>query len=156
MFKINLITISNPIQNSETNKYLQRLKSYCQIQIIDLPPIARKKSKVETFKTVETEILIAKALTFKYFILPLDEHGHPYSSFELAQSFAKWQQISAGITFLIGGADGLDLNLLKQKQINQSFSLSKLTLPHQMAKLILIEQIYRSFTILNHHPYHRP
>ncbi|MBT6250873.1 MAG: 23S rRNA (pseudouridine(1915)-N(3))-methyltransferase RlmH, partial [Nitrosomonadales bacterium] len=57
------------------------------------------------------------------------------------------------ITFVIGGADGLDSQLLKESIEN--ISLSKMTLPHHTVKLILIEQIFRAFSILNNHPYHR-
>ena len=65
----------------------------------------------------------------------------------------KWIQHSPTITFIIGGADGLDKDLLKGSLEN--ISLSKMTLPHQTVKLILIEQLFRGFAILNNHPYHR-
>lgn len=156
MFKISVLTISNPNKSSDLDRYLKRIKIYCQFQIIDLAPINRKNNpNTNIFKTLETQQLLDKALNLKNPILPLDEHGKNWTSLELSNNLAKWQQVNKGITFLIGGADGLDLDLLEQQQIHQYLSLSKLTLPHQMAKLILTEQIYRAYTILNHHPYHR-
>ena len=156
LFKISILAVSNSNKSNDLDKYLKRIKIYCQFQIIDFAPINRKNNpNTNIFKTLETQQLLDKALSIKNPILPLDEHGKNWTSLELSNNLAKWQQETKGITFLIGGADGLDLNLLKQQQIHQYLSLSKLTLPHQMAKLILTEQIYRAYTILNHHPYHR-
>ena len=86
-------------------------------------------------------------------IIALDEHGKSFTTQELATKLGTMQNEQQDTAILIGGADGLDLNLLKPRA--HYWSLSPLTFPHQLARFIIIEQLYRALTILHHHPYHR-
>ncbi len=86
----------------------------------------------------------------------LDERGKQISSKELATMFANWKASPStkGVAFLIGGADGFDLPTIK-RLADDMISLSKLTLPHDLARVVLAEQIFRALSILENHPYHR-
>jgi 23S rRNA (pseudouridine1915-N3)-methyltransferase len=87
------------------------------------------------------------------YVIGLDERGKDLNTQQMSQEFADWQQMGKDIYLIIGGADGLDLTL---KQSCQAlWRLSSLTLPHALARLLLVEQLYRSWTILQNHPYHR-
>ena len=94
------------------------------------------------------------ALNSRIYTFALDEKGKQYSSYEFANHLKSLKDKGFNdITFLIGGADGLSADT--KSTADEVFSLGKLTLPHKLARLILIEQIYRAFTICTGHPYHR-
>ena len=83
----------------------------------------------------------------------MDEQGKQLSTQEPAVSLENWMDLGKDITFIIGGAEGLHPEI-KQKA-DQIMSLSKMTLPHALVRVLLAEQLYRATTILKHHPYHR-
>ena len=83
----------------------------------------------------------------------MDENGKTFNSKGFAFEITKWAQNFSNLTFIIGGADGLDKSILANA--NFIFSLSEMTFPHQLVKLLLSEQLYRSSAILSNHPYHR-
>lgn len=83
----------------------------------------------------------------------LDERGSAFPTTELARRLARWRQTGQDIAFIIGGADGLAASV--KKSSNAVWSLSPLTLPHGLARVLLAEQLYRAASILHNHPYHR-
>ena len=83
----------------------------------------------------------------------LDERGRQWDTATLARQLDEWMLDGDTIAFLVGGADGLDTACLEQA--GQRWSLSTLTLPHMLVRVILAEQLYRAWTVLNNHPYHR-
>ena len=88
----------------------------------------------------------------RYQLVLLDSRGKQFSSEELAE-FLRRQQVSAiPLLFAIGASDGFSDQARSQAAF--TLSLGKMTLPHELARLVLVEQLYRAFTILNHHPYH--
>ena len=87
------------------------------------------------------------------FCVALDVKGKSLSTENLAQKLESWQGLGKEVCFIIGGADGLDESVLKRADF--VWSLSALTFPHQLVKVILAEQIYRAVMILQGHPYHR-
>ncbi len=89
----------------------------------------------------------------KGYIITLDEHGKQYDSHSFAQKLSQWTMLHKEITFVIGPAEGLSSEILNKAQ--EKISLSLMTFPTQLARLIFVEQLYRAFTILNHEPYHR-
>lgn len=97
---------------------------------------------------------IREVLPVASYVIALDRKGEHLDSKELAGRLAA---IAAGgqssITFLVGGSLGLDPELIKEADLSLSFSL--LTFPHQLFRLLLLEQLYRTFTIINGHPYHK-
>ena len=85
--------------------------------------------------------------------IALDEHGVQYSSQELADRVRAWRMDGRDVAFLIGGADGLETRL--KSEATQLWSLSRLTLPHGLVRVVLAEQLYRAASIVQGHPYHR-
>lgn len=83
----------------------------------------------------------------------LDERGRSFSTRQLADTMARWQQQGRDIAFIIGGADGTAAALRDEADL--LWSLSPLTLPHALVRVVLAEQLYRAISILKHHPYHR-
>ena len=83
----------------------------------------------------------------------LDELGKPSSSRELAARIERWQQDGRDIALIIGGADGLDAEL--KRTADETLSLSQMTLPHGIARVLLLEQLYRASSVMKGHPYHR-
>ena len=87
-------------------------------------------------------------------LIALDESGKPLSSREFAQTISNWQQQGASsFAFIIGGADGLSDEVLKKSHL--VWSLGRVTWPHMLVRALLAEQLYRAWSLLNNHPYHR-
>ena len=85
--------------------------------------------------------------------IALDEKGRQWTTRELSQRIAAWQQGGRDLAFLIGGADGLDESLKTEADV--LLSLSSMTLPHAMVRVLLVEQLYRALSLNQNHPYHR-
>ena len=85
--------------------------------------------------------------------LALDEHGRQWSTREWAQQLSDWQQEQNQVNFIIGGPDGLAPDLLQQA--DGKIALGKMTMPHGLVRVVLIEQLYRAWSLLQGHPYHR-
>ena len=126
------------------NEYLKRLSKYTKIEIVE----------VDDSNILEKEaILINKHISDKDYIITLEIEGNELSSIELAEKLDNTLLNNSNITFIIGGSYGLDECI--KKRSNYKLSFSKLTFPHQLFRVILLEQIYRSFRILNNESYHK-
>lgn len=133
--------------------YIQRLSHYCTFEMKILSAGKKKgKGQPQVLKAQEAEV-VNRLLTPDHILFCLDEKGKPLSSVGLSALLEKQQLISHKIpVFLIGGAYGIDRSLLNRAQA--VFSLSALTFPHQIVRLVMVEQLYRAFSILNNEPYH--
>ena len=125
------------------NDYLTRLRKYHKIELIELPD--------SNIDNEGNEII--KYLTTKDYIISLAIKGNELSSSELSQKIDKIFISNPNITFIIGGSNGIREDILSKSTMLLSFS--KLTFPHGLFRLILLEQIYRSFKILNNESYHK-
>lgn len=125
------------------NDYLKRIKKYHKIEILELPD--------SNIDNEANEIL--KYISKKDYIISLVINGIELSSLELASKIDKLFITNSNITFIIGGSNGLKKDIIDQSNFLLSFS--KLTYPHGLFRLILLEQIYRSFKILNNETYHK-
>jgi len=125
------------------NDYLTRIKKYHKIDLIELPDT--------NIDNEGNEIL--KYLSSKDYIISLAIKGTELSSTELAEKIDKIFITKSNITFIIGGSNGIREDILAKS--NMLLSFSKLTYPHGLFRLILLEQIYRSFKILNNESYHK-
>ena len=96
---------------------------------------------------------IGKALRAGSHLVALDERGDALTSMEFATRFGRWRERHDHLTLVIGGADGLDAQILNSAA--ERWSLSRLTLPHLLVQVVVAEQIYRAASILAGHPYHR-
>jgi 23S rRNA (pseudouridine1915-N3)-methyltransferase len=129
--------------------YLERLKNYAKVEVVELKE--HKASQAETVKQIESEALLKVASGF---VVALDEIGKTFTSEKLSQRITTLENQSISlISILIGGAEGHSETL--KKTVNELWSLSPLTLPHELARLVLLEQLYRAETIRAGHPYHR-
>lgn len=134
-------------------EYAKRMPSEWHFSLKELKPVERTNNrKAETIMAAEA-MKILSAIPKGAKIIALDEHGKDLTTVGLANSMKKWLQDGQDLVFVIGGADGLDATL--KKQADGLVRLSSLTLPHGMVRILLAEQLYRTSTILQNHPYHR-
>lgn len=123
--------------------YMKRLSKYHKVSIIELDDSNMEEECIKILKNIDT----------KDYVITLDIEGDQISSLELADKMDKLFITNPNITFVIGGSYGLDRKV--KERANYSLSFSKLTFPHQLFRVILLEQIYRSFKILNNETYHK-
>lgn len=132
--------------------YFQKIKPYQSISLEIIPPLKKTPTTTAAIKK-EEEALILKKLKPHHYLILLDENGKQLSSPQWAQQFQQLMNESVKtLVILIGGAYGVSETI--KKQAKQTWSLSKLVFPHQLVRLIVAEQVYRSFSILNNSPYH--
>ena len=134
-------------------QYLKRLTPHAKINCVEIDSSKYSRLSAPELQQKEAELLLAK-LNPQEFLFVLDEQGEGLSSKELAKTLQ--QQMLSGvsnISFAIGGAYGWDQSVLERA--NKILSLSKLTFTYQMARLILVEQLYRAYSIIKGHPYHK-
>lgn len=129
--------------NEAIMDYFKRISKYHKINIIELPDNNIKEEGNE----------IIKHLDSKDYIISMAIEGNMLSSEELAEKIDKTFITNSNITFIIGGSNGIREDI--KKNSNYLLSFSKLTYPHGLFRLILLEQIYRSFKILNNESYHK-
>jgi len=138
---------------SAAREYTKRMPTTCTLQITEIAAFRGSQSTPpETRKRQEAERLLT-AIPGGARVIALDEHGKQWNSANLARRLQDWMLSGDEVALLVGGADGLDPACLERAEM--SWSLSDLTLPHAMVRVIVAEQLYRAWTILNNHPYHR-
>ena len=156
MIQLRLITVSNkPPDWIKTGfrEYAKRLTSACRLDLIEIPVEKRNKQKnSQPFIEREGEKILA-AIKPGNTVIALEVQGKLWSTRDLALGLQDWLQAGKNIDFLIGGPDGLAPACLKRAQIK--WSLSPLTLPHLLVRVLVAEQLYRAWTILQNHPYHK-
>jgi len=148
--------LSTPFYREGFEEYRRRLSRYLRVEQVSVPE-ERPRGRPEGAEIVrilrEEGLRLARHIRPGHYLVALDSGGEMYSS----EAFAKWLEgrlmAGAEIAFVIGGAWGLDRDLLARADLR--LSLSRLTFPHEMVPLILLEQIYRAFKILRGEPYHR-
>lgn len=131
-------------------EYLKRLKKYTTIELIELPDSTIDDEKIALEKEKE---LILKNIKSKEYIVTLEIEGKELSSVELAEKLDKTFITNSDITFIIGGSYGLHPSIKEKSDFKLSFS--KMTFPHQLFRILLLEQIFRSYKILNNEKYHK-
>lgn len=129
-------------------EYSKRLSKYTKLEIIELPD----EPVIEKAKTIEAERII-KHIKDNDYIITLEIEGNKLSSEELSNKIENTLITNSNITFIIGGSYGLDDSI--KERSNYKLSFSNLTFPHQLFRVILLEQIYRSFKIINNENYHK-
>lgn len=133
-------------------EYVRRMPREAPLKIVALKPEARGGQGAAQIKAAESARLQARCPPGALRVA-LDERGRQVSTRELADLFAGWMQSGRDVAFFIGGADGLDAGLLAQADL--TLALSRLTLPHALARVLLTEQLYRAASLIAGHPYHR-
>ncbi len=158
--KITLITvgkIKEKYLKDAIAEYSKRLSRYCKLEIVE---VADEKTPDNASDTVEDAIRdkegerILKYMKEDAYVITLEIAGKMLTSEEMAEKIEKLGvQGTSHIIFIIGGSIGLGREILKRSDYALSFS--KMTFPHQLMRVILLEQIYRSYRIINHEPYHK-
>lgn len=158
--KITLITvgkIKEKYLKDAIAEYSKRLSRYCKLEIVE---VADEKTPDNASATVEDAIRdkegerILKYIKEDAYVITLEIAGKMLTSEEMAEKIEKLGvQGTSHIIFIIGGSIGLGREILKRSDYALSFS--KMTFPHQLMRVILLEQIYRSYRIINHEPYHK-
>ena len=132
-------------------EYAARIGRYARFEIVEVPE-ARRHAGTPRARDEEAEALLAR-LGERERVVALDERGPEHTSPELARRLAAWLAGGRDVALVIGGSDGLAPALLGRAE--ERLSLSRLTLAHRLARLVLAEQLYRAFTILKGEPYHK-
>ena len=158
--KITIVTvgkIKEKYLRDAVDEYSKRLSKYCKLEIIQ---VADEKTPENASETVENQIRqkegerILKYLKEDGYVITLEIGGKMLDSVELSNKLERLGvEGKSSVAFVIGGSLGLSEEVLKRADYHLSFS--KMTFPHQMMQMILLEQIYRSYRILNHEPYHK-
>lgn len=134
-------------------EYSKRMPRECSVEMLELPAGKRSKhSDIQRIIDDEGKRLLAK-IKPSDFVIALEITGKQWSTSELANKLQRWQGAHQNIDILIGGPDGLSDECLKRA--NEKWCLSALTFPHPLVRVILAEQLYRGWSLMNNHPYHR-
>lgn len=154
--KIRLLTITHKspawIQEGYRD-YAKRLPSSCTLELVEIPAEKRTaNADLQRIMDREGEKMLA-AIKPGHHIIALDKGGKNWSSEELSEQLKSWLQNGKNIDLLVGGPEGISPQCLAKA--HERWSLSNLTFPHLIVRLIVAEQIYRAHSILNKSPYHR-
>lgn len=133
--------------------YRKRLPGHIQLELQEIPSGARSgRDRVSSARAEEAERILRR-VDDSDLLIALDERGREWSTMELASELERWLAEYPRVALAVGGADGLDQACRKRAQ--RLWSLSRLTLPHGMVRVVVAEQLYRAWSLLAGHPYHR-
>lgn len=154
--KLQLIAVGTKMPDWVTqgfNQYQKRFPRDMPFELIEIPAGKRSKNAdIPRILQKEGEQILS-AIPKNNHIVALDLPGKPWATPELAQQLNKWQLDGRDVSLLIGGPEGLAPSCKQAAQ--QSWCLSKLTLPHPLVRILVAESLYRAWSINNNHPYHR-
>jgi len=134
-------------------EYAKRLSRECTLQLAEVTPSKHRKSGDINRAVADEGKRIMTALPKHCFTIAMDERGALWNTQQLASQLREWLQSGSDVAFMIGGADGLSDECKSRAQC--LWSLSPLTLPHALVRVVLAEQLYRAWTVVAGHPYHR-
>lgn len=133
--------------------YSRRMRGADAIELLEIP-VARRQSGRDAASAVQREAeRILAALQPREYVVALDERGRSFTTLQLSAWLAERRAHGEPLSFIIGGPDGLDAAVSARAQLR--WSLSALTFPHALVRVLLVEQLYRASTVLAGHPYHR-
>src|SRR5688572_3389385 len=154
--KVRLLTVSHKQPDwvlAGCADYERRLPREWGFQLLEVKPEARTagatKERVQAAEASRVRALLPKGAL----VIAFDERGETWSTQELARRLQRWQHEGRDVAFVVGGADGLDPEFLAAAALR--VSLSALTLPHGLVRILAVEQLYRAASVLQGHPYHR-
>ncbi len=159
MMKLRILSVGHKMPNwvqAGFEEYFKRIQPMMSVELVELPPAKRSKNpspaEIEKYKAVEAAIIL-NAKQPKELLWLLEVKGKMLSTEKLADKLSVAMQDGADIALVIGGADGVADDVLQAADFK--WSMSDLTLPHPLVRVILMEQLYRAMSIINNHPYHR-
>ncbi len=139
--------------NEGYREYARRLPHECSLRLVEVPPCKRRKTlSTERIREEEGRQLLA-AIPEQALVVAMDVSGKAWSTQVLAERVQVWMQDGRDVVLLVGGADGLSAACLERADLR--WSLSAHTLPHALVRVVIAEQVYRAWSLLSGHPYHR-
>ena len=157
--KLRILSIGHKMPNwvqQGFEEYLKRIQPMISVEMVELPPAKRSKTpspaEIDKYKAIEATIIL-NAKHPKEQLWLLEVKGKMLSTEHLSDKLSMAMQDGVDIALVIGGADGVSPEILQAADFK--WSLSELTLPHPLVRIIVIEQLYRAMSLINHHPYHR-
>lgn len=154
--KLNLLAVGTKMPAWVTAgyaEYAKRMPRDCSVHLHEIAPAKRGKSGAATQWMREEGDRIMAAIPSNHHVVVLDVKGKSWSTEDLAKQLENWQADGRDVSLVVGGPDGLDAACLQRA--DQKWSLSALTLPHPLVRVLLAEQLYRAWTVTQNHPYHR-
>lgn len=133
-------------------EFTSRMPRDYRIELHELKPEARVGQPVAKIQAAEA-VRLRACMHPGCLLVAMDERGKDWTTMQLASALGSWRDQARDPVFLIGGADGLDPQLRSEADV--VLRLSSMTLPHALARIVLVEQLYRAWSILASHPYHR-
>jgi len=154
--KIRLLAVGNKMPawvEQGYQEYAKRLPRDCSLELVEISPGHRGKN-ASSYKAMQQEAdALKKAIRPGEHVVALAVEGKPWSTERLSEELEGWRNQGGDVALLVGGPDGMTDDVLRLAK--QRWSLSPLTLPHPLVRVLLSEQIYRAWTILQGHPYHK-
>lgn len=153
--RLNILAVGDKMPGwaeDATAEYLKRMPREARVELLTVKPERRAGQSADSLKQAEAARLMDK-MPAGARLVALDEHGRQVTTRELADLLTRWLGSGQDTCLVIGGADGLAPAILEKAET--TLALSRLTLPHAMARVLLAEQLYRAISLLNNHPYHR-
>jgi 23S rRNA (pseudouridine1915-N3)-methyltransferase len=134
-------------------EYARRLPPECALHLTEIEPGHRRRGESPAVARRDEEARLLAAVPKGARVIALDERGQAWSTQQLAKRLAGWMAEGRGLAFLVGGPDGLSETC--RQRAERLWSLSPLTFPHSLVRVLIAEQLYRAWSILQGHPYHR-
>lgn len=156
MIRISIIAVGKRMPEwveTGVSEYKKRLSHEIPVNLIEVSPARRAKNSITQRLRQQEALAILDAVPAQSHIIALDETGKRQTTLQLSTRLQDWIDQGINISLIIGGADGLDESILVAA--HERWSLSDYTLPHALVRVVVIEQLYRAWTILKNHPYHR-
>jgi 23S rRNA (pseudouridine1915-N3)-methyltransferase len=153
--KLRIISVGHKMPGwveTACNEYIKRMPREMTIEIIEIKPDKRAAGK-QSPQVQEAEAKRIIEAAGKDYLIALDERGASVTTLQLADRMKAWLTGGRDVSLIVGGADGLHPEL--KARADWLWSLSALTLPHGMVRVLMSEQLYRAWSVINHHPYHR-
>lgn len=134
-------------------EYAKRLPPECGLRLVEIAPGRRSKAADPARAIQEEGERMLAAVPKGSLVLALDERGREWATADLAEQLGRWLQGGRDVALLVGGPDGLAAAC--RERAEGTWSLSRLTLPHPLVRVVVAEQLYRAWSVLQNHPYHR-
>ena len=133
--------------------YARRLPRQCALTLVEIPTGPRTRSADPARARTEEGRKMLRAIPQWAYVVALEERGRAFDTRKLAARLQEWMDAGRGVTLLAGGPDGLAEPCRERADL--AWSLSPLTLPHGLVRVVVAEQVYRAWSLLGGHPYHR-
>lgn len=140
--------------DTAVDDYSSRMPAEIDLEWKEIRPEPRSASGSSTTWMAREAQRIRQALPSNAWIVALDERGKDLTTLALAKRLEHWRVLAQPVAILIGGADGIDMSL--RAEAHEQIRLSSLTLPHMLVRVVLAEQLFRAWSVISNHPYHRP